>query len=78
MFLGIKRYINQVNDLWTNPSVENFRIYIGIQLKSLVYVRATEVEFSSSVHEGKKLILIKQSLKICICNQILKMQINKV
>lgn len=53
MFLGIKRYINQVNDLWTNPSVENFRIYIGIQLKSLVYVRATEVEFSSSVHEKK-------------------------
>ncbi len=31
LFLGIKCYINQVNVIWTNPSVQTFRIQIGIQ-----------------------------------------------
>ncbi len=39
MFLGIKCYINQANDILTNPSVETYILY---KLESLMYVNATD------------------------------------
>ena len=47
------------------PLCKNLNIYIGIQLESLVYVSAAEVEISDSEYE-KKPILRKWPLKICI------------
>ena len=66
LFLGVKCYINQdLNEISTIPCVNTCRMQLGIQLESLVYVSAAEVEISRSECE-KKLILRKQPLKICI------------
>ena len=54
MFLGIKCYIIQAtNDICTNPSVNLFRIRIGIKLESLVHVRYSAVEIYVPKYEKK-------------------------
>ena len=68
MFFGIKCYIFQArNNIFTNPSVNVFIIWImlGTRLESLVYIGATEVE-SSDLENERKVILRKRALKIYI------------
>ena len=51
-----------MNDICTNPSVNLFRIWIGIKLESLVHVRYSAVEIYVPEYE-KKLILRKRPVK---------------
>ena len=54
MFLGIKCYIIQaMNDICTNPSVNLFRIWIGIKLVLLVHVYYSAVDINVPEYEKK-------------------------
>ena len=63
MFLGTKCYIIQaMDDICTNPSVNLFRIQIGIKLESLVHLCYSAVEIYVPKYE-KKLVLRKRPVK---------------